>query len=173
MPLFNFLAPEVTITLSGKSFSCRLYFQQVWCWWPHPHTKQLAHNLVSLTSSALVMATEDVYNLDIIVIFYRAQPSKTLVQGIICGCKIQKDCLTLAFVVKTTCTNIDETCDYSLDAQDASEGGCQQSMCVGCKPNGMDDIICIWELDDEPQCTFQISKVRGTFNYGQRCYSSL
>ena len=26
------------------------------------------------------------------------------------------------------------------------------------KPNGMDDIICIWELDDEPRCTFQISR---------------
>ena len=112
MPLFNFLAPEVTIILSGKFFSCRLYFQQVWCWWPHLHTKQLAHNLVSLTSSALVMAAEDVYNLDKIVIFYRAQPSKTLVQGIICGCKIQKDHLTLAFVVKATCTNKVETCDY-------------------------------------------------------------
>ena len=25
-----------------------------------------------------------------------------------------------------------------------------------CKPNGMDDVICIWELDGEPKCTFQI-----------------
>ena len=38
---------------------------------------------------------------------------------------------------------------------------------VVCKPNGMDDIRCIWELDDEPQCTFQTSKVVGTFNYRQ------
>jgi hypothetical protein len=36
-------------------------------------------------------------------------------------------------------------------------------------PNGMDDIICISELNDEPQCTFQISKTVGTFNCGQRC----
>ena len=37
---------------------------------------------------------------------------------------------------------------------------------VVCKPNGLDDIRCTWKLDDEPQWTFQISKVEGTFNYG-------
>ena len=31
----------------------------------------------------------------------------------------------------------------------------------------LDNIICIWELDDEPWCTFQISKVEGACNYGQ------
>jgi hypothetical protein len=31
------------------------------------------------------------------------------------------------------------------------------------KPNVMDDIKCIWELDDEPYCAFQISKAKGTF----------
>ena len=41
---------------------------------------------------------------------------------------------------------------------------------VVCKPNGLDDIGYIWELDDEPQCTVQISKVEYTFNYGQLCY---
>ena len=40
-----------------------------------------------------------------------------------------------------------------------------------CKPNGLDNIKCILELDDEPQCASQISKVEGTFNYGQLCYS--
>ena len=35
---------------------------------------------------------------------------------------------------------------------------------VGCKTYGLDDIICIWQLVDEPQCTFQISKVEGTLN---------
>ena len=35
---------------------------------------------------------------------------------------------------------------------------------VVCKPNGMDDIRCIKELDDEPQCTFQIPNVEGAFN---------
>ena len=34
------------------------------------------------------------------------------------------------------------------------------------KLNGMDDIICICELDDEPQYTFQISTAKGTFNEG-------
>jgi hypothetical protein len=47
-----------------------------------------------------------------------------------------------------------ETCDYlqiSIYVQHALEGGCQQIMCGGCKLNGMDDIKCIQELDDEPQ----------------------
>ena len=42
---------------------------------------------------------------------------------------------------------------------------------VVCKPNGLDDIKCIRELDDEPQYTFQISKAEGTCNYEQFCYS--
>ena len=29
---------------------------------------------------------------------------------------------------------------------------------VVCKPNDLDDIKCIWELDDEPQYTFHFSK---------------
>ena len=44
---------------------------------------------------------------------------------------------------------------------------------VVCKPNGLDGIKCIQELDDEPQCTFQISKVEGTTNYGQSTTHSL
>ena len=39
------------------------------------------------------------------------------------------------------------------------------------KLNGMDDIICICELDDEPQYTFQISTAKGTFNEGWFYYS--
>ena len=27
-----------------------------------------------------------------------------------------------------------------------------------CRPNNLDDIEHIWELDDEPQCTLQLSK---------------
>ena len=46
-----------------------------------------------------------------------------------------------------------------------------KSCVVVCKSNGQDDIMFIWELDDEPQCTFQISKAKHTFNYGQICYS--
>ena len=34
---------------------------------------------------------------------------------------------------------------------------------VVCKQNNLDNIKCVWELDDEPQCTFQISKVEGAF----------
>ena len=34
------------------------------------------------------------------------------------------------------------------------------------KLNGMDDIICICESDDEPQYTFQISTAKGAFNEG-------
>ena len=40
---------------------------------------------------------------------------------------------------------------------------------VVCKLNSWEDIECNWELDDEPQCTFQISK-EGIFNYEQSCY---
>ena len=32
------------------------------------------------------------------------------------------------------------------------------------KPNGVDDIICICQLDDEHQCKIRISKVQGTFS---------
>ena len=35
---------------------------------------------------------------------------------------------------------------------------------VVCKPNGVDDIICICQLDDEPQYTIRISKAQGTFS---------
>ena len=44
---------------------------------------------------------------------------------------------------------------------------------VVCKPNGLDDMKNIWELDesDEPSCIFQISKAEVTFNYGQFCNS--
>ena len=45
------------------------------------------------------MAPEDVYNVDEIGLFYYAQPNKTLVQGRVCGRKIQADHLTLALVV--------------------------------------------------------------------------
>ena len=30
------------------------------------------------------------------------------------------------------------------------------------KPNSVEDVICNWDLDDEPQSTFQISKAKGT-----------
>ena len=37
--------------------------------------------------------------------------------------------------------------------------------------NSLDDIVCIGQLDNEPQCTFQISKVEETIHYGQLCHS--
>ena len=51
------------------------------------------------------MALEDVYNMDEIVLFYHAQSNRILAQGKVCGCKLLKDCLTLALVVNTIGTN--------------------------------------------------------------------
>ena len=45
------------------------------------------------------MAMENVYNMSETGLFYCAQPNKTLVQGKICGRKMQQDSLTLTFVV--------------------------------------------------------------------------
>jgi hypothetical protein len=42
---------------------------------------------------------------------------------------------------------------------------------VVCKPNGMNDISCTWQLDVEPQCTFQISKAEGTLIIGKFVFS--
>ena len=55
-----------------------------------------------LTSSALVIVLEDIYNMDEIGSFYCAQQNMTLSQGKVCGRKIQKDCLTLALAINTT-----------------------------------------------------------------------
>jgi hypothetical protein len=48
------------------------------------------------------MELEYVYNMDEIGLFYCAQPNKTLAQGKVHGCKMWKDCFTLALVVNTT-----------------------------------------------------------------------
>ena len=58
-----------------------------------------------MTSSTLVMAPEDVYNVVEIGLFYHVRPNKTLAQGKVHGLKIQKDRLTLALVVNTTCSD--------------------------------------------------------------------
>ena len=57
------------------------------------------------------MAPKDVYNMDEIGWFYRAQPTK-IVQGKVCERKIQMDHLTHALVVNTTGIEQVETCDY-------------------------------------------------------------
>jgi hypothetical protein len=59
-----------------------------------------------------------------------------------------------------------ETCDYlhNFAHKMLWKVVPNEACVVVCKPNGMDDIICIWELDDEPQCTFQIWKVEVIFN---------
>jgi hypothetical protein len=44
-------------------------------------------------------------------------------------------------------------------------------VCVAvCKSNGLHDIICIWKLDDEPQCTFQIQETEGIFLFANRTF---
>ena len=64
-----------------------------------------AHTLVALTSSTLVMAPEDVYNMDEIDLIYCAQPNKTLAQRKVCGHKIKKDRLTIALAIHTIDTD--------------------------------------------------------------------
>ena len=87
-------------------------------------------------------------------------------QGKVFGHKIQKDRLTLALVVNTTCTYLQISMPKMLWEVIANK------LCVVIrKPNGMEDIMCIWDLDDEPWCTFETSKAKGTFNYGQSYYS--
>ena len=119
------------------------------------------------------MVVEDVYNVDVISLFYRAQPNKTLsakkslwVQGIV-------GLFHSYFCCKHNMHWQVETCDYLQISMSkilwkvvANKLGV-----VVCKSNDLDGIICIWELDDEPQCTFQISKAEDIFNYEQFCYS--
>ena len=66
-----------------------------------------------------------------------------------------------------------ETCDYlHIPMPKMLWKVVANKLCaVVCISNGMDDNMCIWESDDEPQCKFQISKAEGAFNYGQICYS--
>lgn len=49
---------------------------------------------------------EYVYNMDETYLLYCAQSNKTLVQGKVCGHKMQKDNLIVAFVVNTTNTDM-------------------------------------------------------------------
>jgi hypothetical protein len=65
------------------------------------------HTHQALTSSALVMAPEDVYNVVEIGLLYHVRPNKTLAQGKVHGFMgpMQKDRLTLALVVNTTCSD--------------------------------------------------------------------
>ena len=61
-----------------------------------------------MTKMPLLIAcnvTEDIYNMDETDLLNRAQLNKTLVQGKVCVFKLQKNGLTLAHVVNTTCTD--------------------------------------------------------------------
>ena len=91
------------------------------------------------------MLPKDVYNMDEIAIFYCTQPNKTPAQGKHCGCKIQKVRLTLALVVNTTGTYKFETYDYLQVFMPKMlwKVVANKLYVVVCKPNGMDDIICI------------------------------
>ena len=71
----------------------------------------------------------------------------------------RQDRLTLAHVVNMT--NIDKlkhVMIYKSLCPECLEDGCQQIMCVVCKPNNPNDIKCIWRLDDEPHCTLKSHK---------------
>ena len=51
------------------------------------------------------MAPEYVYNMDETSLCNCAQPNKTLAQGKVCGCKLQKDGFTLDLAVNMIGTN--------------------------------------------------------------------
>ena len=128
MLLSNSLALEVTTFLSGGCYSFRWKCQQSWCWWPHLHTKQLAHDLVSTDLLHIGYGTGRCYNMDEIGLFYCAQLYK-------------KISARKSFWVPS----------HSCSCRKHNKHRQVQIS----KPN-------IWELDDEPQCTFQILKVEGT-----------
>ena len=87
-------------------------------------------------------------------------------QGNFHGNNILKDCLTLALAINTTCiANWNVWLFTNLYTQYALEGGYQQIMCGGSETKWYGWHWCIWELDDEPRCTFQISKIEGILNY--------
>lgn len=134
--------------------------------------KQLAYDLVRLASS-LVMALEDVYNMN--------------ETSIILPCPIKQDTKH-----KEKSVGVDlEGPSYSCSCYEHNrhwqvklviiykslrirylERWCANKLCVVvCKHNNLDDFICIWELDDVHECTCQILKVEGTLIYGQLCYS--
>jgi len=72
IPFLNFLAPEVTIVLSGGCFHFGYNFNNFNVD-DYVYTLQILHIIwQALTSSALVMAPEDVYNMD----DTHAQPKK-------------------------------------------------------------------------------------------------
>ena len=75
------------------------------------------------------MATENIYNMNETGLFCCVQPNKTLSARKVCGCKIQKDSLTLALVVtRHTVTSSNLWLFTNLYTQDALEGGCQHIM---------------------------------------------
>ena len=106
------------------------------------------------------MAPKYVYNVDETGVFYHSQPNKTLVQRKIRGCEIQKDHLILAIVVNMKGTeNLTYVIMYkSLRSKCFGKVVASKFCVVVCNPNGMDDIICISKLNDEPQCTFKSHK---------------
>ena len=77
MHCFNFLALEVTTILSGECFHFGYDFNNFGVG-DHIYTQNNLHTIWwALTSFALVMALEDVYNMDETGSFYHAQPNKT------------------------------------------------------------------------------------------------
>ena len=112
------------------------------------------------------MTPEDVYGMDETSEFYRAQPNKTLSTRKSSGAEISKGPLHSCY--KPNRRWEVETCVYSQIStpKDFWKVVLNKLCVVVCKPNGMDDMRCIWKLDDEPQCTFQILKAKGTFNHG-------
>ena len=125
-----------------------------------------------MTSSALGMAPEDVYNIDETSLFYHAQPNKTLAQRQVCGHKFQKDHLSIALVVNTTCSDkLKPMIIY-------------KTLCPRCFGRWLSTNYVWWFENQMTWMTsyvfeswmmsrnvnFQISKAEGTFNYAQICY---
>ena len=112
-----------------------------------------------MTSSALVLTPEDVYNVDETILFYCAQPNKRLIARKKLWAQNSKGSSHSC----SCCEHNREwqfgTCDYLQISFLKLLWKVAKRICVMvCKPNGLDDILFIWQLDGEPQCTFQISK---------------
>ena len=169
MPLFNFFAPEVRVILSDGCFSFWYEFNafdvdNYICTPNNLHTIWWA-----LTSSALFIAAEDVYNTNKTSLFI-VPIKQDKEQGKVRGHKIQKDRLTLALVVNTTCTDkLKPVIIY-------------KSLCPRCFGRWLPTDYVWWFANQTAWMTSNVFEIwmmslnvhfesKCTFNYGKLCYS--
>ena len=117
--------------------------------------------------TTLVMALEDVYNMDETSLFSYARPNKKLSARKISWAQNSKGLSYSCLCCKHNKDWQVETYDYlQIPIPKMLWKVVASKLCVVvCKPISMHDIIYIWESNDEPQCAFQISKTEVTCSF--------